>query len=154
MISYFKERIFLGIYILGMLFTMKDSPVWYISPPLIGVFLSILYISKKRSEQNIVLLLCGEFSSLVAWYASSWLAWVIQCTVIGLFLMRLDFPDNRKEQISLLALFGVLGVSIILIDQINHTLFPAMMILVASVVVVLSMYLSEFRLQREYIGEK
>lgn len=148
-----RFSICLGLFIAIMLLSMVLSPVWYLNPPLIGIFLYIWHAAKTRTELIPVLLICGEISCITAWYASPWFAWIIQFSVIGLFLFRLNFSDSRLERISFITLYGALALITFLTDQINHTVILVILMFFTSVVVILFVLVSEFRLRREYKGE-
>ncbi len=130
------------------------SPIWFVHPLIMCTFLYIWFFHAGKSEKGIVLLLCGEFSCVAAWYISPFLAWVIQIPVIGLFLLILDIPHNKQEKLYTILLFAVLGVITALSDQINHTVIPVILILIASVLVILGIVVTEFRLKKQFRVEK
>jgi hypothetical protein len=148
------EFVFLGLFITGMIFSMRFSPVWYTNLPLVGLFLYLWYISKERHEFIPVMLICGELSCAAAWYGSLWVTWIIQSAVIGLFLFKLNIQNTRPELTSFLIITGIFLVVTILTDQVNHTIIPVILVVFASLLGILYSIISEFRLRKEYIGEK
>ena len=148
------EMICLGTYITGMLLLMISSPVWYLSPILTGGYLFLWYTSRGTKEFIPALFIGGEISCAAAWYTSPWLAWVIQIPVIGLFLLRLNIQDTRMERIAFITLCNVLALITLLTDMVNHTGIPIVIILGASLLILLFILVSEFRLRREYAGER
>jgi|GEM_PF-4874150 len=154
MIISFIEKLYLCLFIVGMVALTYYSPIWYVHPLIMGTFLCIWFYYTRKSEKGIVLLLCGEFSCVAAWFVSPFLAWVIQIPVIGLFLLILDIPHNKKEKLYSIILFGVLGVITVLSDQINHTVIPVILILIASVLVILGIVVTEFRFKKQFRVEK
>lgn len=154
MIISILEKLYLCLFIACMFALAYFSPIWYVYPLIMCIFLCIWFFYTHKSEKGIVLLLWGEFSCAAAWYASPFLAWVIQIPVIGLFLLNLDIPHTKQEQLYSIILFGLLGVITVLSDQINHTMIPVILILVVSVVVILGMMITEFRFKKEFRVEK
>lgn len=84
------KQIIVILFCLFMLTAIPLSPVWYLYPVLIVLYLLIV---QYRPEQNIILLCIGEISCFAAWYASPWIAFLVQCSVMGMFFSGLMNPD-------------------------------------------------------------
>ncbi|PKL59818.1 MAG: hypothetical protein CVV33_05895 [Methanomicrobiales archaeon HGW-Methanomicrobiales-4] len=150
----FGEVVFLGLFIGGMSVALIISPVWYLIPFLIALFLSLWYIGKIHGQYIVAALLCGEISCATAWYSSPWFAWIIQVAIFGLLQNRLRIPDTRQEIFLFIALSGSLAIITSLSDWMNHTSSPVLVVICVTVLVILFILTAEFRLQRKYSGEK
>jgi hypothetical protein len=130
------------------------SPIWYLSPVFIGGFLALCYYGKNRKDLIPALLIWGEISSVAAWYGSPWLAWMVQSSVIAIFLLKIHTPDSRDERKSLIILCGIFAMIIFFTDMANHTLVPVLLVIGSSLLVLLYIHAKEFRLRKKYSGER
>lgn len=137
-----------------MLLTMRSSLIWFMSPLLIGGFLYLWHISERSSVLTLTMLLWGEISVAAAWYVLPWLSWIIQLSVVGLFLIRLNIFDTRQEHIFFIAIISVLAMITLLIDHVNNITIPVVLVIGVSLLVIVFTISYEFRLQKEYGDEK
>jgi hypothetical protein len=147
------ETVCLVLFATGMFLAIFWSPVSYLSPIFIFLFIYIWKYSRSRHEYIPGLLICGEISYVTAWYASPWIACIIQLAVAGLFLLMLRTTDTRSEKISFIILSGVVVLITFLTDKTNHTFLPVVILILSSGLFILYTISSEYRIKKEYAGD-
>ncbi len=132
---------------------MVWSPIWYIFPILIVLFLIIWKKVINDKSDIIGILLIGELSVITGGFSSPWTAWILQSAVIGMILGKIQAFDSKNERRYFSFLIGLFFVITILTEQINHTALPVLFVGMVIILCIFYFMLTEYRIRKMYRDE-